>query len=206
MISTSGFARKARRVHSGLLGVVMLLGLLPACGGPFGTEDVPPAEQARLTRVSQGDLDAATDEAERFYALGRAAKNALNGGDVTKAGALALELAQLAPRYVHDWNYGNAIQDSNQVLGRIALANGDVAEARRRLLASAGSKGSPQMNTFGPNMRLARDLLEKGEAEVVLEYFDRCGEFWAMGKRDLARWTTAVKSGKTPDFGANLNY
>lgn len=203
-----GFARKSRRLHAGLLGVVMLSGLLPACGGPFdtGAEDVPPAEQARIERISQGDLDAATSEAERFYALGRAAKNALKAGDAAKAENLANELAQLAPRHVNDWNYGNAIQDSNQVLGRIALANGDVAEAKRRLLASADSRGSPQMNSFGPNMQLARDLLEKGEMDVVLEYFNRCGAFWEMGKRDLAKWTTKVRAGEIPDFGANLNY
>jgi len=34
------------------------------------------------------------------------------------------------------------IRDANQVLGRIALSNGDVGKASRRLLASAASKGS----------------------------------------------------------------
>jgi hypothetical protein len=206
MISIAGFTRKACRVHAGLVVVVMLFGLLPACGGSFGDEDIPPAERARLVRLGEGDLDAATDEAERFYALGRAAKNAMQAGNVARAGSLANELAQLAPKHVNNWNYGNAIQDSNQVLGRIALANGDVAEAKRRLLASADSNGSPQMNSFGPNMQLAKALLEKGERDVVLEYFKRCGAFWQMGKRDLAKWESAVRSGETPNFGANLDY
>lgn len=105
-----------------------------------------------------------------------------------------------------DWNYGNAIQDSNQVLGRIALSKGDVAEAKKRLLASADSDGSPQLNSFGPNMRLAKELLDKGEKEVVLEYFDLCGKFWTMGAQRLATWSDVVNEGKTPDFGASLNY
>lgn len=185
----------------------MLLGMLPACGDLLlDAGGVPPAERARLMSVAQGDLDAATNELERFHALNRAAKNALKKGNVAQAATLANELARLAPKYTNDWNYGNAIQDSNQVLGRIALANGDVVEAKRRLLASADSKGSPQMNSFGPNMQLAKALLEKGEADVVLEYFDRCDAFWTLGKRDLAKWTKAVRSGKNPDFGANLDY
>lgn len=164
------------------------------------------AAQQQMMKISQGNLDAVTNELERFYALNRAAKNALKDGNVEKAASLANELAQLAPKYTNDWNYGNAIQDANQVLGQIALSNGDVAEASRRLLASADSKGSPQMNSFGPNMQLAKALLEKGERDVVIEYFNRCGTFWMMGRRKLARWTASVKSGKNPDFGANLDY
>lgn len=168
--------------------------------------DASSLERERLMKITRGDLDAASGELERFYALNQAAMNALKDGNVAKATTLANELAQLALKYPNDWNYGNAIQDANQVLGRIALANGDVAEASRRLLASADSKGSPQMNSFGPNMQLAKDLLEKGEPEVVIEYFNRCSSFWKMGRKELASWTSSVRSGKIPDFGANLNY
>ena len=186
----------------------MLFVVLPACGELSSTkfEELSREELVKARSVSQGDLDAATNELERFYALGRAAKNALGAGNVAKAEALANELAQLAPKYRNDWNYGNAIQDSNQVLGQIALSNGNLAEASRRLLASADSNGSPQMNSFGPNMQLAKALLEKGETDVVIEYFKRCGAFWTMGKRELASWTSAARSGKSPDFGANLDY
>jgi hypothetical protein len=194
-------------MHAALAGLLMLCGMLTACADPVDDllADIPPAERARLMQIVQGDLEAAANERERFHALGRAAKNALDGGNATKAEVLANELAQLAPRYKDDWNYGNAVQDSNQVLGRIALAKGDVAEAKRRLLASADSNGSPQMNSFGPSMQLAKALLEKGERDVVLEYFRRCGAFWEMGKRDLAQWTTVVKAGRIPDFGAALS-
>ena len=157
-------------------------------------------------KLIQGDVGVATNETERFYALNRAAKNALQAGKVQEAEALANELAHLAPKYTNDWNYGNAIQDANQVLGRIALSKGDVAEAKKRLLASADIKGSPQMNSFGPNMQLAKALLEKGERDVVLDYFQLCSKFWKMGADRLAAWTASVKKGDIPKFGPNLMY
>ncbi|MCC5845588.1 MAG: hypothetical protein JJU05_15170 [Verrucomicrobia bacterium] len=115
-------------------------------------------------------------------------------------------MENLLPNYKNDWNYGNAVQDANQVLGLIALAEDDVEEAKKRLLASADSEGSPQMNSFGPNMKLAKALLETGERDVVLEYFNRCGIFWKMGEKKLSEWTAAVKNGEIPEFGGNLLY
>lgn len=164
------------------------------------------AEQKRQMKIVEGDLNAVTTEVERFYALNRASKNALKEGKTEDARKLAFELLEMAQTRTNDWNYGNAIQDSNQVLGSIALANGDIAEAKKRLLDSADSKGSPQMNSFGPNMRLANELLEKGETDIVLEYFSRCRAFWKMGDERLASWTESVTNGQTPDFGGNLNY
>jgi hypothetical protein len=173
--------------------------------GPGGGT-VSSADRKRQMRVAQGDLDAAQNETERFYALNHAAKNAWQKGETEKARALATEMEGLLPKYKNDWNYGNAVQDANQVLGLIALGAGDVAEAKRRLLASADSKGSPQMNSFGPNLQLAKALLKRGEKDVVLEYFKRCATFWKMGEARLAEWTASVKKKENPDFGANLNY
>lgn len=163
-------------------------------------------EQDRQQRLVSGDLSVAESELERFYALGKAARKALADGDTTKARAHAEELAGLAEKHPSNWNHGNAIQDSNQVLGMIALAAGRVEEAKERLLASARSEGSPQMNSFGPNMRLAKKLLESGEKEVVLEYFGLCRNFWKMGRDKLTTWEKAATQGIVPSFGANLDY
>ena len=62
------------------------------------------------------------------------------------------------------------------------------------------------MDSFGPNMSLAKGLLDKGERDVVLQYFDLCRKFWALGQSKLDEWTADVKSGTTPNFGANLLY
>jgi hypothetical protein len=55
-------------------------------------------------------------------------------------------------------------------------------------------------------MTLALELLQKGERDVVLQYFDLCGRFWEMGHQSLLGWTAVVKEGGIPDFGANLAY
>ena len=85
------------------------------------------------------------------------------------------------------------------VFGRIALKNGKKDEAKQRLLEAGKSPGSPQMNSFGPNMSLARDLLEKGERETVLQYFDLCRKFWKMGQDRLDLWTLNVKALAKPE-------
>ncbi|MBI4603643.1 MAG: hypothetical protein HY721_16950 [Planctomycetes bacterium] len=68
------------------------------------------------------------------------------------------------------------------------------------------SKGPRATNRFGPNMRLARELLLAGEREAVLEYFRRCAGFWKRGASRLEGWRSAVEAGKMPDFGPNLIY
>jgi hypothetical protein len=55
-------------------------------------------------------------------------------------------------------------------------------------------------------MSLAKDLLEKGERNVVLEHFELCRKFWKMDRGRLDQWSQDVKAGKIPDFGANLVY
>jgi hypothetical protein len=62
------------------------------------------------------------------------------------------------------------------------------------------------MDTFGPNMSLAKDLVEKGERDSVLAYFELCRKFWEKDEGRLDQWSRDVKSGKVPDFGGNLSY
>jgi hypothetical protein len=103
--------------------------------------------------------------------------------------------------------YGNAIFYGNMVLGRVVLSRDHkVDSAKSYLLAAGRTRGSPQLNSFGPNMSLAKDLLLAGERDTVLEFFTSCRAFWKMGPTKLDEWTAAVKSGRVPDFGANLKY
>ena len=128
---------------------------------------------------------------------------ALEAGETTKARAFALELLA-GP--TQGWNQGNAVHHGNLVLGRLALQSGNVPEARESLLKAGQAPGSPQLNSFGPNMRLAKELLAKGERDVVLQYLQLCSKFWIMGGDRIANWTATVRGGGTPDFGANLDY
>jgi hypothetical protein len=151
-------------------------------------------------------VEAAQTTTERFYALGDAAKESFNAGDVDAARGYAEELMELYPQFRGNWNYGNAIEDAHLVLGRIAVAEGRIDDAKRHLLEAGKSSGSPQMDTFGPNMSLARDLLLHGERDVVLEYFELCRKFWDMGHGKLDQWGRQVEDGDVPDFGANQVY
>lgn len=142
----------------------------------------------------------------RFIVLDAAAKRAIKRGAIEKANTRARELLALAENYPEDWNYGNAVHHGHLVLGRVALALGDAERAKEELLAAGSTPGSPQLNSFGPNMCLAEELLRAGAREVVLQYFDLCGRFWKMERGRLAAWTADVNDGRIPAFGPNLLY
>ena len=138
---------------------------------------------------------------ERFYALAGLAKNAFRAGEFDKASSYAHELLDTAAQYPQNWNYGNAINEGNVILGRVALRNGYVTDAEQYLVAAATVSGSPQLKSFGPDMSLAKELLAHGERGAVLNYFQMCRSFWTNGGAELSKWTAEVNSGKTPDFG-----
>lgn len=66
-------------------------------------------------------------------------------------------------------------------------------------------QGAPTLNSFGPNMSLAKELLERGEREVVLEFFELCRTFWECEEGRLDTWSDDVRRGEIPNFGANLH-
>ena len=165
----------------------------------------PTTPQGRLDKATKELAAASTDE-NKFYALDGAAKESFNVGKIDDAKNYATELLTLAPKFQGNWNYGNAIQDGNLVLGRIAVHDGKIGDAKNYLLEAGKSPGSPQMDSFGPNMSLAKDLLEKGERDTVLQYFELCRKFWKDDYGKLDEWSGEVKAGKIPHFGANLVY
>jgi tetratricopeptide (TPR) repeat protein len=141
---------------------------------------------------------------ERESLLPSIATVALEAGETAKARGYAEEMLKSAGNDSSGWNGGNLVHHGHLVLGRLALRDGDTKTAQEHLLAAGKTKGSPQLNSFGPNMTLAKELLEKGERQTVLEYLKLCGAFWK--KSDLEAWTKEVQAGKMPDFGANLEY
>ena len=76
------------------------------------------------------------------------------------------------------WRGGEATHEGNFVLGRIAAAEGNLEEAKQYLLKASMSTGSPVLGSFGPKMSLAKDLLQMGERDTVLAYFEQCKTFW----------------------------
>jgi hypothetical protein len=151
-------------------------------------------------------LQTTPDQPRKFYLTTKAASTALAAAEPEKAKTYALALLEQADTLRNDWNYGNAIHVANLVLGQIALTSGDITEARRLLLEAGRTPGSPQLNSFGPNMLLAKGLLAKGEREAVVQYFDLCATFWKDRQGRLPAWKAAVQKGEEPQFGPNLSY
>ena len=121
----------------------------------------------------------------RSFLLSDLATTALEAGKVMDASKFA---ERMLDNDAAGWNRGDRVHHGNLILGRIALARGDTDEAKSRLLLAGQTEGSPQLNSFGPNMLLAKELLERDETEVVLEYFELCkssgarqGETWSNG-------------------------
>lgn len=144
------------------------------------------------------------DNENRGYVLPQLAKAAVKAGALDKASLYANEL--LTSAHAGDWNDGNAIHDGNMVRGLVALHSGNVEQAAKDLIEAGKTTGSPQLNSFGPNMTLASELLEKGQRDAVLEYLTLCKKFWTLGATQLDTWIDAIRTGGKPDFGANLVY
>ncbi len=154
-------------------------------------------------------LGAATNEYVRFLSLDRAAKMSLAVGRTEDARQFATDLLVLNDKYSRGdpgKASGDAVHNGHWVLGLLALDEGRLDEAKEHLRAAGKSNGSPLLGSFGPNMSLAKELLEKGEQPAVLEYFDSCRKFWGPGSGKLDEWTKDVHAGRIPDFGANLVY
>jgi hypothetical protein len=174
-----------------------------------------PAALARLYRLSgptkstltfsmfEQALSLTTTEIDRFYLLADVVKAAIAANEVEKARTYANDLLALAGKF-DDWNTGNAIHIGNLVLGLIAVRDKDLDAACELLLKAGKTRGSPQLDSFGPNMSLAKELLDLGRKDAVLTFLDLCKVFW--DKPELMTWRKDIVTGGTPNFGANLNY
>lgn len=133
---------------------------------------------------------------------------AFSAGEFSIAEEMAKEYLVAAASFPDDWNYGNAIHHANLLLGRVALQQGNISHARQYLMAASATPGSPQLNSFGPNMILGRDLLRLGEKNAVLEYIKACTKFWSLphAQKLAAGWINQMADGDEPQFGANLLY
>lgn len=89
------------------------------------------------------------------------------------------------------------IYHGHNLLGRIALRQQDVDEARQQLLTAGKKSRCPGF----VNTALAKELLQFGETEVVLTYFKHLkkqrGDF---DHADIDKWVIAIENGDMPQF------
>lgn len=191
------------------LPISFLILIIIGCNGPKNEKE---KEQKNLEATSKiapsivQDTIEESPEEKRFYELTNSLQGKYEAGKLKEVTSSISEIQKLLPKYEDNWNYGNAVHKINIVAGRMALQEGKIDEAKKYLIAAGKTKGSPQLNSFGPNMTLAKELLEKGEKDVVLQYFDLCSIFWKSDYSSLKQWKAIVQKGAIPDFGANLKF
>jgi hypothetical protein len=136
----------------------------------------------------------------RFYSLDDQIKAAYASNDFAAATKLANEYLDLARTYRCNWNYGNAIHDANRFLGLVALKNRNLDAAATYLLKAGRSTGSPQLNSFGPELDLANALLQEGQVEPVKSYLRDIKRFWEMDNGQVSVWLTSIEKGEKPEL------
>ena len=141
----------------------------------------------------------------------------LLAGETNKAKECAIELLKAADEKKDAWNFGNLIYHYNSFLGLIALREGNPGEAVTYLLAAGKTPGSPQLDSFGPDFGLARELLRLGRPEdrtTVAKFLDEVARFWAnpekesysvykeakvTNRQQIETWKTDIAAGKIPN-------
>src|SRR5215212_2966817 len=148
-----------------------------------------------IVSVANGQAIENTDPANEFYRLTKASADAFGARDYSNAKELSRRLLIEAEVWKKNWNYGNATHTANLVLGRVALIEGDIDGAKTFLLEAGKTTGSPQLNSFGPDMLFASEMLKRGEKETVLRYFDLCAKFWPARFSKLDEWKASIAKG-----------
>jgi hypothetical protein len=141
-----------------------------------------------------------TPRLSRFYQLGDEVQGAYEHGNDVELRERAQEYLDLAAVYRCNWNYGNAIHDANRYLGLASLRAGKVDEATNFLLLASKSTGSPQLDSFGPELDLADALLKRGKSQAVAEYLKGIHKFWEMDSGNVNRWIAAIHRGEKPQL------
>jgi hypothetical protein len=146
----------------------------------------------------------AKNREEQFYTMTPLMMESVNTKRIEEAKKLVVEMEMLINDFHDNWHYGNAAHVLNIVKGRIALIEGDIKSSRQYLLAAGKCAGSPQLNSYGPNTTLAKELLECGEKQVVIEFLRLSEIFWKENQNQIEHWIQQINSGENPDFGKNM--
>ena len=166
-----------------------------------GRRGAPPDSEKAKAALAQFEAAlAAAREGHQETLLPDAAETALWAGDDAKAREYSRRALELAATSTGRWHHGNAVHDGHRILGHVALKAGEVEAAKRHLLESGKTPGSPQLNSFGPELTLARDLLAKGEGETVIAYLESIRTFWKGRDQAITEWVTLIRAGQVPEL------
>lgn len=190
---------------------VLILAIFGFVGAPGYlnqiVNSVPGQSGTRRLQRAEREMQEARNELWLLDATADAGLAAVDAGELDKAKHYAAKASALNSIIKNETPDARVLHKTQLTYGRLALRAGDTESAKRYLLDSVRHDGAPTLNSFGPNMSLAKELLDAGERQIVLEYFDLCAKFWEMGRDDeLPFWRAQVHCYMTPDFGANMIY
>ena len=162
----------------------------------------PASRNAIDVKVAKQSLDqyelayelAGEDPAGRSRALRRLPEIAFAAGQDAKA----REYAELAVRDRSESDHFEHLHRGNIVLGKLALREGDLKEAKARLLGSAAAPSGSDIIWFQPDFALASSLLERGLKRAVLRYLRLWSKLRTDGQNKMEDLIVLVRSGRVP--------
>jgi hypothetical protein len=145
------------------------------------------------------------NQARKFYLITNLGPAALAANQIEKARSYAEQSLAMGQALQSQPGFGPSLYSQgthvgNVVLGQIAYLSGDIKGAKEHLLQAGNVTGSPSLNSFGPDMLLAKELAAKGESETVIKYLDLCASFWQNDRGRLEIWKKNLKQGEAPNF------
>lgn len=146
------------------------------------------------------DILIESNDDERFSILTKAAKIAFETKNYDAARNYAEELLETSKTNKNNWNYGNAVHDRNMVLGLLAINLGNINLVAEYLIKAGETPGSPQLDSFGPDLDLANELLKIGKKDEVLTYLNSIKKFWDMDGGLIDKWINEINNGKKPEL------
>ena len=140
----------------------------------------------------------AVDQPRSYPLVRYAAEICYYSGNFEESKVFTLKLKENIGSFDRYTSKGQMLHDYHTLIGRHAIRDGKIEEAKKHLMLSIDVNPSAVMTSFGPNMELAVDLLKQGEKDAVLRYLDGCAEFWK--DEPIQLWKTKISENKMPSL------
>lgn len=136
--------------------------------------------------------------------MARAAVSADQTDDAQRFALEMLRIPELCREVMPNHDIGHDarfVYDAHIILGKVALACGEVDSSERLLLeAAAAWPVDSGERTYGPDFELAAALLREGRTDAVLAYLRTTRRFTVLLEKQIDHWIGQIEEGRTPDF------
>lgn len=159
---------------------------------------LPAEDFAKALKELETAYRLTTNQSDRVYLMTLLGALALDAGQCDQAQSYGRHLLQMAPK--DEWSYALHVHRAHTLLGRVALREDRIAEAKASLLESANITGSTNLNSFPPEMVLAKVLVSIGETNTVMKYLEVCQTVWPKAQAALEKWRQEIRATGTSTF------